>query len=236
MTSAYFTRRIVAFLLAAIAASTSLVQGVASADAATAANLQLLAFNEDRFRNYDFTTQVVSSTGVDWAVTMYFWNNATINKVKTTLGGKYDQTGSAQYGRMTESLNLSLPNNNFVWDADSGKKTTLCPGLPTQPYYAEHYRIYADGDDRLYNVTLGYYVFGSSHYDIYECGGGTKTFGYSETTEANLVSYWNTLPFAGGGAVRNSWNFQNNEPYRAQAGDGWHVWQNDAFASSFRVL
>jgi hypothetical protein len=225
-------RRVAVLGLAILAVAIPLAL-TGQARGATAANLQLLAFNEDRFRNYDFTAQTVSASGVDWAITMYFWNNATINKVKSVLGNRYDQTGSPQYGRMTESLNLSLPDNNFVWDADSGKKTTLCPGLPTQPYYAEHYRIYADADDRLYNVTLGFYVFGSSHYDIYECGGGSKTFGYSETTETNLVNYWNSIY---GGAVHNSWNFQNNEPYRAEAGNGWHVWQNDAFASSFRVL
>ena len=43
--------------------------------------------------NYDFTSQTVSSSGVDWAASMLFYNNASINKVKNIVGGTLLTTG-----------------------------------------------------------------------------------------------------------------------------------------------
>lgn len=151
-----------------------------AAGAASTSNLSLVNQNEDYFRNYDFTAQVVSATGVDWAVDLVFKNNATINKVKNGMESPYDQGGtcaSGQNGRLNDGA-------GYVWDSDSGKKTTCCP-ITGDAY---HFRVYADADDRMYNSTWGYYVFGTTHIDHAECGSGSW-FGYSENAEGYLMSH-----------------------------------------------
>jgi hypothetical protein len=198
------------------------------AEAASTGKLALLYVNEDRFRNYDFTAQAVSATGVDWAISLLFYNNATINRVKSALGNEYDQTGSKMNGRMTENAGSTGVGGGYVWDEDGGRKTTKCPGLVTQPSQARHYRIYADGDDRLYNLSWGYYVFGSTHYDINECSLTQPAwFGYSETSEGWIAQRWRQN---GRSAVEDWSSFANAEPYRVE---GDHIWENDGLATAF---
>jgi len=185
-----------------------------------------LHVREDGFVNYDYGSRSVSRSNVDWAVTLLFYNNASINRVKNSaIGPLYDQTGSTQHGLLSDNR-----SQGFAFDDDGGRKTTKCPGAPFQPDSAKHYRIYADGDDRLYNLSYGYYVYGSTHWDIYECGSGQKRFGYSESAEEYLVSQWNSR--VGGGATNDWGSFSNREPYRVE---GDHVWDNNQFASLFRV-
>jgi hypothetical protein len=218
------TRRIVIAFVALTAVSA--VVGVArQAGAATTSHLTLMSLREDRWRNYDFTEQTVSSARVDWAVSLVFYNNATINRVKSHLGNEYDQTGSRQNGRLSDNV-----NNGYVWDQDGGRKTTLCPGGPGQPDEARHYRIYADGDDRMYNLDWGYWVFGSDHYDIEECPGGAPAwFGYSETAEGWITWRWRQ----NGRAAFDDWSwFFNPEPYRVE---GDHIWENNGYASALHV-
>jgi hypothetical protein len=199
----------------------------AYAATARSGNLTIMQIREDRFRNYDFLSRSVAANNVDWAMSLLFWNNATINRVKNSgIGPLYDQTGGTMYGRMRETS-----AGPYVWDADGGRKTTKCPGLPTQPSSARHYRIYADGDDRLYNLDWGYWVFGSTHWDINECRiSGGASFGYSEDAEGLLVSAWNSRT---AWPATNDWaSWHNNEPFRV-AGD--HVWDNNGLASLFYV-
>lgn len=51
--------------------------------AATTQNLSALSHGEDGFYNYDFVsnTQPIN-TSVDWPITMVFYNNAEVTKVK----------------------------------------------------------------------------------------------------------------------------------------------------------
>ena len=217
-------RRIVIAFVALIVLSA--IVGVArQAGAATTSNLTLLSLREDQWRNYDFTEQTVSSNKVDWAVSLMFWNNATINRVKNHLGNEYDQVGSRQNGRLRDSVSVG-----FVWDQDGGRKTTLLPGCPGQPNDARHYRIYADGDDRIYNLDWGYWVFGTDHYDIEECPGGPPAwFGYSETAEDWITWRWRQ----NGRSATDDWAwFYNPEPFRVE---GDHIWDNNGYASALHV-
>jgi hypothetical protein len=218
------TRRILVAL--AVLLAVSAVAGVARyAHAASTSNLALLSLREDRWRNYDFTEQTVSANRVDWAISLVFYNNATINRVKNFLDNEYDQTGSRMNGRLSDNV-----NNGYVWDQDGGRKTTACPGGPGQPREARHYRIYADGDDRMYNLDWGYWVFGSNHYDIDECpGGAPAVFGYSETAEGWITWRWRQ----NGHTAYDDWSsYSNREPYRVE---GNHVWENDGYASALHV-
>ena len=81
---------------------------------------------------------------------------------------------------------------------------------------------------RLYNSAWGFYVIGSTHYDIRECGRGA-TFGWSETSEGWVTWRWR----ANGGWAQNDWRyFSNPEPVRVE---GNHIWQNDGYASRLHV-
>jgi hypothetical protein len=214
-------------LIALVAAVAVCAPVAAYAATAREGNLQILYVREDAFRNYDFNSRDVARNNVDWTVALMFWNNATINRVKNSgIGPLYDQTGSAQYGRMREGSVAG-----YVWDEDSGRKTTKCPGLPGQPRNARHYRIYADGDDRLYNLDWGFWVFGSTHWDMDECSlSNPAFFGYSENAEEWLVSDWvGRTPWG----AANDWSwFYNSEPFRV-AGD--HIWDSNGYASAFYV-
>jgi len=201
--------------------------GAAHAATARSGNLTTLYIREDAFRNYDFTERTVASNRVDWTVSLMFWNNASINRVKNSaIGPLYDQTGGTMHGRLSDNT-----NSGYVWDDDGGRKTTKCPGAPFQPRNARHYRIYADGDDRLYNLSWGYWVYGSTHWDMDECSlSNPAWFGYSENAEEWLVSDW--VDRTGRGAA-NDWSwFYNSEPYRV-AGD--HIWDANGYASAFNV-
>jgi len=200
---------------------------VAYAATARSGNLRILYVREDAFHNYDFLSQSVASDNVDWAVALVFWNNASISRVKTSaIGPLYDQTGSRMNGRLRDTT-----SSGYVWDEDSGRKTTLCPGAPLQSRDARHYRIYADGDDRLYNLDWGYWVYGTTHWDIDECSlSNPAWFGHSENAEEWLVSDWIDRT---GWSASNDWSwFSNSEPFRVE---GDHIWDSDGYASALRV-
>ena len=177
-----------------------------------------MTVHEDAFWNYDFTTNLVRANKVDWPIALVFFGNATVNKVKGILGNEYDRTGSRMYARLNDGI-------KWRWDTDKGRKTTACPGLPTQPWWARHYRVYADGDDRLYNASWGFYVIGSTHYDVRECAASGKQFGWSELSEDWITYRWNV----NGYWVQNDWTgFANPEPFRVE---GTHVWDSNGRAS-----
>jgi hypothetical protein len=210
-------RRLVALAGTALVVVTC---GVSVALASSTTHLALVTIGDDTIRNYDFHSQTVSSTNIDWAVSLIFSNNATINKVKSALDNPYDQgatCASPQYGRLDDGA-------GYVWDTDSGKKTTCCP-ITGSDY---HFRIYADSDDRLgYNATYGYWVFGTTHKDVKECGTGTW-YGDSEVAE----QYMRSVKPSGWGMTAEARNMSNPEPARW---DGDHYWNNSGYATVFSV-
>jgi hypothetical protein len=155
---------------------------------------------------------------------LVFDNFGEIDYVKTVLGAEYDQVGGPQNGRMTEDAGGPGIGGGYVWDTDSGRKTTACPGGPGQPIDARHYRIYADAGDALYNLSWGYYVFGTIHYDYDECG-DAPWFGWSENAEGWLVWRWRATGYY---AWEDLHHFYNAEPYHVE---GDHIWENDGRAS-----
>jgi hypothetical protein len=210
------TRRRVTLWLASAAALLTLA-GTPSAGAGSTSHLTILYIREDAFRNYDFLSQTVSSTNVDWPVNFLFYNNAEVDKVKDAM--RFSFAGSRMNGRINDG-------SGFVWDQDGGRKNYLCPIIGD----AYHYRLYADGDDRLYNAAWGYYVIGTSHIDHNECGFGAW-FGKSETAEGYIASRARSA--FGSSNVAEDWSsFANSEPYREE---GNHIWQNNGLATAVRV-
>jgi hypothetical protein len=222
-------------VLASISAAIGLSQR-AHAITANSSAYTIMYINEDRFRNWDFhcnsSLSCVSRTNVDWPMLALFYNNAEINKVKDNiLEPRYDWGGtcaSSQHARLDDG-------NGMNWDSDSGKKTTCCPGSGwPNPSTADHIRFYAAGTgvhDRMYNTAWGYWLIGSAHQDHNEpqCTTASSWFGYNETAEHNLFTYWTNNLGRPGWEDQQSWsNYQYND-------QGNHYVRSDGRASVFWV-
>jgi hypothetical protein len=195
------------------------VASVAPLSANTATNLTILYIYEDSFYNYDFLNQNnTNADNVDWALSMLFYDNATVTKVKGIYWGS-TSWGSAMHGRINDG-------GGWLWSSDKGtKEGPLCASS------VRHMRLYANGNNRSYNSNWGYYVLGSTHYDLDECIPWNSRFGWSETAEAWLAQ----IARDKGYTVFQNWNnWHNAEPERWEA-DGKHFWQNNGMATAVRV-
>ena len=216
-------RRTAHLLLAtALLAAVALV-GATSAEAASTRKLRALKVDprgsDDKIYNYDFNSARRSRRNVDWGVNLLFFNNAEIDKVKAAL--VLGVPGSKQDARMND-------DGEWIWDTDGGRKGSACPvGTRTT-----HYRVYADrpGGDRNYSRGLGFYVLGTTHRDVNECGGGTRYFGDTEIAERDVFSLGASA--RGWQAWRNNYNMRNRERRRRQ---GDHRWRSNGLATMFQV-
>jgi hypothetical protein len=210
-------------ILALVAASTCAlaISGAASGANACCNNFRLLYFAGDAIRNYDLlSTQPIAGTNVDWGVSLLFYNNATVTKVKNQMASKgYTLVGSTMYGRLSDDGGA-----NYVFDDDGGVKKGSCTGTYT------HFRLYAHPSyGYMYNPAMGYFIFGTTHYDSTECLGGAS--GWSEAAEHDIAVDAYSAFFV---SNQEDWaNFYNYEGYRVEG--CCHVWDQDGRASYVRV-
>lgn len=200
-------------ILVAVACGTllgCLVTRTTSAATARSGNPLTVQFDAgDVIGNYDHMSASNLRTNVDWTTTMFFRGNATITKVKNILGSTYGNTGAT----MRELVNDGAGN---VWDSDNGRKDA--GGCNSSD---SHMRIYADGDDRLYNPTDLFYVVASTHYDFNDVSGCGEYFGWSENASAGFYNFFRNKGYSGSA---NAVAVSNAEPFRVE---GNHYWQSD---------
>lgn len=190
----------------------------------TTSNLTILYRDEDSFYNYDFESQNVSSSNVDWPVTMLHYNGANVDIVQDGIywGSCGDPLPfcAEMWGRMNDG-------GGFIWFGNKGTKTG---GSCTS---STHMRSYA-GNQTLkasYNVSWGYYVVGTTHVDKQECFGGPH--GWSETAEETAVQRARQMGYT---VFEDYASFYNAEPYREECvGGNCHVWDNNGLASAVYV-
>lgn len=181
------------------------------ANAGSTSNLAQLTIAEDRFYNYDFISQSVSSSNVDWPISMVFHTNAEIDKVKDIFFGA-ELTANLMYGRVNDG-------NGYVWDEDRGTKSGQRYSSQLQTYVYLHMRLYAPNPpDYMQNDDWGNFVIGSTHYDQWPF----ETWsGYSEYAEDDFVDIGRSKGYS----VADDWaDFFNNEPFREE---GSHIWLNN---------
>lgn len=173
--------------------------------------------DSDYVKNYDFASQYDAQDNVDWPVSILAYNGASIDRFKYLLEnqGFGSQSGNDQYGRASDG------GENYRFDGDGGKKGVFCPSNSTTP----HYRVYADGDQYLYNTTFGTYVYATTHRDRDECGGGNRSFYDSEGVEGLVVGKFGYLGYP---VYHDQYRFYNYNPYRVE---GDHIWDNDGNGS-----
>lgn len=177
--------------------------------------------NAARFGSYD-GNQTTSRHARDWPITLIFYRNAWVDKVKDAMG--YPGTGSTEW----EAYRLSYYDHRR-FDHDGGRKAYCDRGRDT------HFRTYAPhlSDDKstesLWDPRYGYYVVGSTHYDHGECDGSPHWYGLSEQAEIQVV----VDARARGLTVHQDYFDTNNrEPERHE---GNHYWQNDGLASAIKI-
>lgn len=208
----------------------------ASAVTANAGAYGIVYIAEDAFRNWDFhcesSLSCVDPTNVDWPMSLLFWNNAEIDKVKNLLSSNYPFKGGICASDQHARLKDSGPNDTayYHWDKDDGIKSICCP----EGEYANHMRLYAAGDlnhNQMYNLYWRYYVIASTHKDMNEpeCTAGLPTsYGYNEDAEYLAYLIWGWLGHYG---VYDQQSWAN-----AQNGDyGVHHLRNDGSATTLEV-
>lgn len=189
--------------------------------AATTSNLTILGIDEDSFYNYDFETENATSTNVDWPVTMLFYGNAEVDKVKGMFFG-YPIAAVWMHARLDDG-------EGWLWDEDRGTKkgNWYSEDLGYNIYL--HMRLYAPNPpDYMNNTSWDNYVLGTTHYDDYP---DENWSGYSEYAENDFAS----IAIDDGYTVFEDWaNFYNNEPYNDSRDPG-HIWLNNGNATTVYV-
>ncbi len=203
----YFTFIFVAAIVAGLYAGPD----AAEAHTAPSGSFYTITIREDRFMNWDFRSQNSAASNVDWPVTMLYYNNAEIDKVKDKLDAisGIGRCGSGKNARVDEG-------SGWVWDSDGGIKDNC----GTSSDQTRHMRVYADSNDRLYNLSWGYYIIGTTHVDQCHRHGVWPAYwchhhwvGFSETANdwwdyySDQVSGWNV--YADWGSFSNSANFND---------------------------
>jgi hypothetical protein len=142
----------------------------------TTTQLNQVGLAGDVWYNYDFTDQIANFDRVDWPVMAIFYNNADVTKIKNGYAQWYPKTSnSIKYAAMNDG-------NGFGYDSDRGVKLTACP----PGGWFEHMRIYSHGDevyDRMFNISYGFWVMGTSHFDLNDGCDGSE-FGWSEIADS----------------------------------------------------
>lgn len=93
-----------------------------------------------------------------------------------------------------------------------------------------HFRIYADGDDRLYNINFGYWVYATTHKDFNEACNGY--FGDANGTERDVANRFANDRHR---VYRDYSYFYNFEPRHLDRNDSKHRWESDGYATYIDV-
>jgi hypothetical protein len=168
--------------------------------------------------NYDFKSQSISKTNVDWPIMIIFYGNATVNKVKSIYGG-ITLWGSTMYG----AYNIG---NGTQWDSDRGTKVTVSFGGP-DGYDSDtlHLRIYAPSSTDYFDgdAGWGHYVIASAHFDFNPPW--DSIVGYSEDAEHAALQ----IASSKGYTVYYDWSWIGN--YESLRNESNHWWQSDGYVS-----
>ncbi|RLG58168.1 MAG: hypothetical protein DRN88_01465 [Candidatus Hydrothermarchaeota archaeon] len=186
----------------------------------TTSHLQTYYQNSDAFYNYDFESESVSNTNVDFPVNLVFWNNAEVDKVKGAFYG-VAEAATRKYMKLKDG-------SSWVWDSDRGSDEV------TTGSKRKHMRLYADSDDRMYDIEWGYYVIATSHYDYPWYG--HIWCGYSEQAEEEIAEDAEDIDEVL--EVEEDKKYMYNlEPARneTEPGEPTHVWYNNGWTTFIKM-
>ena len=171
--------------------------------------LALVDVGGNMFHTYDFTSDTHSagtSAGawkVDFTVTVFFENNASKVKIEDAFWG-------AAIVAKTRH-NFMKDGGTWFWDHSKGTKKDLFSEL------SRHMRLYAGDGGRIYSPGFGYWVVGTTHWDVMEFRNG-ESFGWSEQMENDVAAHAKTKP--NWTVTEDAFNILNQEAPR---------WENNTF-------
>jgi hypothetical protein len=209
----------------------------ASAEAGTGQNFHLLNAGvigsgaKVTFYNYDFQHPTrARANNVDWPVTLVFDNNASLDAVNDGLRPLFPY--STKPIVTPAYFRANRGGNGHFWTSNKGRKTHHCTaGTEATHFRAYGYPGYGHGG-RLYSLGLGYFVIGTSHRDINECGPVTESSAGYPDDAAHTVT-------ADARALNPDWDItddiydtRNAEDFRQQ---GSHIYENDGLASLIHI-
>lgn len=199
-------------------------------------NPRAIFIGDDWYYNYDFGSAAYNRSNVDWAISMLFTNQAEVDRVKDMYWGTtFDN--SRMYAGLSDGTNGG-PYGGKVggnWDQDNGTKNPDFLANCALAGDFKHMRLYADspsaGDDHLYNTIYGFYVIGSTHWDLAECSVSAVS-GWSEDAEAKMAQ--RARDNGANGVWEDEIWLSNYETPRYDGG-GQHFWNNDGWATLVNV-
>jgi hypothetical protein len=171
------------------------------------------------------------STGVACPVTMMFYNNAEVDKVKWIYFGP-----APPYLAVTDHALLN-DGNGWIWDGDRGTKETWWSSELGELVWM-HMRVYAPNPpDYMSNSVWGNYVIGTTHFDQFPF---ELWYGYNEYAEEFFAWFASTFGFYT--VYEDFIDFKNCEPYRAEpiihpilGIPTYYYWLNDGYATVVNV-
>jgi hypothetical protein len=199
-------------------------------------NPRAIFIGDDWYYNYDFGSAAYNRNNADWAINMLFINQAEVDRVKDMYWGTtYDNSRMYNYVSDGNNGGPYSGKTGSGWDQDAGTKDPDYINCLDPDMDFKHMRLYADspsaGDDHLYNTSYGFYVIGSTHWDINECQkylGGYTVSGWSENAEGVMAE--RARQNGASSVYEDEIWLQNYESPRYDSGDQ-HFWDNDGWAT-----
>jgi hypothetical protein len=168
--------------------------------------------------NYDFLSQSISQSNVDWPIMIIFYGNATVNKVKNIYGG------TTIASTMNGAYNIG---SGTQWDTDMGTKLSVTFGGPDgNDSDTLHLRIYAPPGTDYFDGNAGswgHYVIASAHFDFNPPW--DSICGYSEDCEHKALQ----IAANQGYSVIYDYIYISNYESLRNASNHW--WQSDGYVS-----
>ena len=159
---------------------------------ALSTNYYTLCIDQDCFKNWDSNTDTVfGPSTADWPVTIIYYGNAEVDKIKSAYD--FDLTGHGH------SMYMLMTDDGITWfiDSDRGMKAvfTISPPLNICNYTIEkmyvHARLYANpSTDYNYHPGLGQYVIATSHLDEWPWESWSGFASAAEDIVVDWASVW----------------------------------------------
>lgn len=175
---------------------------------------------DEGFYNYDFTSQTNAqngnSAGCDFPVTVLFTDDGEIWEVKDAYWGE-----ATNHATM---YNKCMEYNNQAVDSDKGTRSNN-----TYNPFGTHMRLYAWGGVYQYNMMIGAYSMGTTHYDKFDYIWLKQCAGWSEDCAEEIVQIARDKNYT---VYHDCWILWNPEFLRTETSAlEMHIWQCDGFAS-----
>jgi hypothetical protein len=181
----------------------------------TRRNLRWVGLGRQKWLNYSFYNQKRTSLKPDWPISIIFYGNATVEKVKKIYG---------KYRLSTKKYILYGEEAELAWDSDRGvKKTEWFDGPDGTDRDVLHVRIFAPPAGYFEGEgAWGHYVIATAHFDFNPPI--DNSCGYSEDAEHRALGIAERKGYT---VFYDRVNLFNGQKFRVRKH---YYWQSDGYA------